>query len=156
MDAARLQWRCIDLDAGLIRVTTTKTGAKLTLPMHPEFSTWLATQPRGIGAAPVFPSLATKGGPGKSGLSMAFRRLMDRAQVSAGLAREREGRGRTTSRKSFHSLRHFAASQLAACGVRAEIARAITGHADAETHAGYVHADVDALRSAVNGIRLSA
>jgi integrase len=158
MDAARLQWRSLDLDAGIISIRTAKTGAALTLPIHPEFSGWLAEQPRGIGAAPVFPTLATKGGAGKSGLSMAFKRLMERAKVSAGIARQakEDGSGRTTSQKSFHSLRHFAATQLAANGVRAEVARQITGHADAEEHANYVTADLDSLRIAVKNIRLTA
>ena len=158
MDATRLSWRDLDLDAGLIRTKTAKTGARLTLPMHRTFSKWLAKQPRGIAAAPVFPTLANKSGAGKSGLSMAFRRLMERAKISAGVARQAKvkSRGRTTSQKSFHSLRHFAATQLASNGVRADIARAITGHADAETHANYVTADLAALRGAVRAIRLSA
>jgi integrase len=89
---------------------------------------------------------------------MAFKRLMDRAEVSAGVARQAKdkSRGRTTSQKSFHSLRHFAATQLATNGVRAEIARAITGHADADTHANYITADIESLRAAVGNIRLTA
>lgn len=158
MDAARLKWSNLDLKAKLIRVKTAKTGAKLELPIHPRFSTWLKSQTQGIGAAPVFPSLANKGGPGKSGLSMAFKRLMERAGVSAGVARKakEKSRGRTTSQKSFHSLRHFAATQLAAAGVRAEVARQITGHADAEMHGNYVNADLDVLRGAVESIELTA
>ena len=156
MDGARLQWRNLDLTALQISIKTAKTGAKLKLPIHPALAKWLKEQPRGIGAAPVFPTLADKGGPGKSGLSMQFKRLMERAEVGAGMSREREGRGRSTCRKSFHSLRHFAATQLAQNGVRAEVARAITGHADQESHAGYITADVDSLRSAVNAIKLTA
>jgi integrase len=158
MDAARLDWRNLDLDASLLRIKTAKTGAALTLPLHSAFIAWLKDQPRGIGAAPVFPTLADKGGAGKSGLSMAFKRLMDRAEVSAGVARQAKdkSRGRTTSQKSFHSLRHFAATQLATNGVRAEIARAITGHADADTHANYITADIESLRAAVGNIRLTA
>jgi integrase len=156
MDAARLKWSSIDLETGWIRIKTSKTGAKLMLPIHDDLAAWLKTQPRGIGQAPLFPALAEKGGAGKSGLSMCFRRLMNRAGVSAGVAREGEGRGRTTARKSFHSLRHFAASQMAQGGVRNEIARSITGHSDTASHEGYITADADALRSAVNTIRLSA
>ena len=158
MDAARLTWRALDLQEGLVRVKTAKTGAQLTLPIHSEFKKWLSKQPRGIGAAPVFPTLANKAGAGKSGLSSIFKRLMNRAGVSAGVARQTDdkSRGRTTSRKSFHSLRHFAATALAAAGVRAEVARQITGHADAQQHANYVNADLDALRSAVKTIKLSA
>ena len=158
MDGARLAWRALDLDAGLIRVKTAKTGAALVLPIHAEFKKWLAKQPRGIGAAPVFPTLANKAGAGKSGLSCAFKKLMVGAGVAAGVGREAgvKSRGRTTSRKSFHSLRHFAATALAAAGVRADVARQITGHADAEQHSNYVTADLDALRGAVKLIRLTA
>jgi integrase len=158
MDAARLQWSSLDLKAKLIRVKTAKTGAKLDLPIHPRFAKWLKTQTRGIGAAPVFPSLAHRVGTGKSGLSMAFKRIMERAGVSAGVARqaEKKSRGRSTSQKSFHSLRHFAATQLAAAGVRSDIARQITGHTDVDSHSEYVKADLDVLRGAVEAITLSA
>src|SRR5882724_411424 len=158
MDAVRLRWSDVNLDAKSIRIKTAKTGLTLALPIHSSFLAWLKKQQRGIGAAPIFPSLIHKSGAGKSGLSMAFRRLMVRAKVSAGVARQAQdgGRGRTSSQKSFHSLRHFAATQLAAAGVRAEIARQITGHTDAETHADYVTADLDSLRAAVRSIRLSA
>lgn len=151
MDATRLRWRNLDLDENVLRTKTAKTGLALTLPIHPTFVAWLRKQPRGIAAAPIFASLADKAGAGKSGLSMAFKRLMERAGVSAGIARKAHaaGRGRTTSQKSFHSLRYFAATQLAAAGIRAEIARQITGHTDAQTHANYINADLDALRGAV-------
>jgi integrase len=158
MDAARLQWKQLDLDENVIRIRTQKTGTVLTLPIHSTFGSWLKKQTRGIGAAHVFPSLAQKAGSGKSGLSLGFKRLMEAANIEAGVLRQAddESRGRTTCKKSFHSLRHFAATQLAANGVRAEVARQITGHADAETHANYVTADLDSLRIAVKNIRLTA
>jgi integrase len=158
MDASRLRWAAIDFDKRIIRIKTAKTGVSLALPMHSSFIAWLRKQPRGIGAAPIFPSLIHKSGAGKSGLSMAFKRLMNRAAVSAGVARQAKagGRGRTTSQKCFHCFRHFTASQLAAAGVRAEIARQITGHVDVHSHANYINADLDVLRSAVKSIRLSA
>jgi integrase len=158
MDVATLKWRNIDSEFTLIQITTAKTGAVLKLPVHPDFASWLKNQTRGIGVAPVFPTLADKGGSGKSGLSMAFKRLMERSKVSSGVARQakKQGRGRTTSQKSFHSLRHFAATQFAANGVRADVARAITGHADAKTHSNYVTADLETLRGAVEAIHLSA
>jgi len=158
MDASRVCWGNLNLDTKVLRIKTAKTGATLALPLHSSFIAWLKKQQRGIGAAPVFPSLAGKSGAGKSGLSMAFKRLMKRANVSAGVARQAMagGRGRSTSQKSFHSFRHFAATQLAAAGVRAEVARQITGHIDVDTHANYVNADLDVLRLAVKSIRLSA
>ena len=158
MDGVRLRWGDINMEAKSLQVKTAKTGATLVLPLHSGFLAWLKKQQRGIGAAPVFSTLVLKSGAGKSGLSMAFKRLMVRAKIASGVARQagENGRGRTTSQKSFHSLRHFAATQLASAGVRAEVARQITGHTDSETHANYINADVAALRLAVKSIRLSA
>lgn len=157
MDAVRLTYQNLDRMNELIRVKTEKTGTVLTLPIHPRFSDWLKQRYSGSSEAALFPSLAKMSGAGKSGLSMSFKRLMKRAKIEPGVARPaaENSRGRSVSRKSFHSLRHFAATQFATNGVRAEIARAITGHADAETHANYVTADLDALRAAVQAIRLS-
>jgi hypothetical protein len=42
-------------------------------------------------SAPVFPELHHKPGSGKSGLSMAFKRIMERAGIPAGVIRERRG-----------------------------------------------------------------
>ena len=156
MDAARLPWKTIHAGESVIRVTTAKTGAELTLPIHPLFAEWLAAQTRGIGNAPVFRELHNKPRGGKNGLCVQFRALMQAAGIVAEMAHMGKGKGRNKSKKSFHSLRHFAASQLASNGVRADVARQITGHADAESHANYVSADITALRSAVNAIKLSA
>ena len=156
MDAARLPWKTIHAEQGVIRVTTAKTGAELTLPIHPLFAEWLTEQPRGIANAPVFRALHNKPRGGKNGLCVQFRALMQAAGIVAEMAHMGKGKGRNKSKKSFHSLRHFAATQLASNGVRADVARAITGHADAQTHANYVTPDLDALRGAVNAIRLSA
>jgi integrase len=63
---------------------------------------------------PVFPELFDKPGPGKSGLSMSFKRLMGRAGIDDGLARKKDGKlGRNVSRLSFHSLRHTFNSAIA-------------------------------------------
>jgi integrase len=156
MDAARLVWKTIHAEQDIIRVTTGKTGAELTLPIHPLFAGWLAEQTRGIGNAPVFRSLHNKPRGGENGLCAQFRSLMHAAGIVIEMAHTGKGKGRNKSKKSFHSLRHFAATQLAANGVRAEVARQITGHADAESHANYINADIDALRGAVNAIKLSA
>jgi integrase len=158
MDGAGLRWRDLDLEEGVIRVHTSKTGAFLNLPIHPSFSEWLEGQTRGIGAAPVFPKLVGKRGSGNNGLSGAFKRLMARAQIDAGTVMKPNGagkEGRCKSRKSYHSLRHFAVSQMAAAGVRGEVARQITGHADLEVHARYVTPDLATLRGAVNAIQIA-
>ena len=55
----------------------------------------------------LFPSLAGKDTGGKSGLSMAFTRIMEKARVRGEVVRERQGeKGRSVNSLSFHSFRH--------------------------------------------------
>jgi integrase len=101
----------------------------------------------------LFPSLAGKSGTGKSGLSMAFKRIMEKAGIEAGIARQSAGRkGRTFSLRSFHSLRHSFISALANSGVSSELRRKLSGHASEEMHAVYTHHELETIKNAVNAI----
>jgi integrase len=151
-DIADLQWSAVDLEGRIIKVTTRKTGKTVTVPIHPQFAAWLDKQTRGIGKAPVFPTLAGKAGGGKSGLSMAFRRIMERAKIKGRLLREANGAGRSQSSLSFHSLRHGFVSAMANAGVAQELRQKLTGHASAEMNAQYTHHELESLRAAVSVI----
>jgi len=133
-------------------VTTRKTLRTVTVPIHPHFRAWLEKQTRGIGKAPVFPTLAGKSGGGKSGLSMAFKRIMERAKIKGRLLREASGAGRSQSSLSFHSLRHSFNSAMANAGVSSEIRQKLTGHASAKMNAQYTHRELEELRAAVSVI----
>jgi integrase len=148
-DIVDMQWGAVDLDKLIITVRTRKTGKKVVVPIHEEFAAWLTRQTRGIGKAPVFPTLNGKAGGGKSGLSMAFKRIMDRAGIKGRLLREANGAGRSQSSLSFHSLRHTFNSTLANAGVSQEIRQKLTGHASAEMNAQYTHHEFEPLRAAV-------
>jgi integrase len=150
-DVTELRWDAVDFKTGLLRVKTRKTGAVVVLPVHPDFSAWLAEQTRGIGKAPIFPSLAGKTGGGKSGLSMKFRGIMGRAGIVGRVLRQRteNSAGRTQSSLSFHSLRHSFNSALANAGVAQELRQKLTGHASAAMNAKYTHHELDNLRAAV-------
>ena len=150
IDLSRLPWGAWDRAENAITFKQKKTGATVMIPVHATLAGYLAELPAGIGAAPILPRLSTKGGTGKSGLSMAFKRIMAAAGIDAGVARERAGRaGRSVSRLSFHSLRHSFTSALAAAGVPAEIRQQLTGHSDAATHQTYTHHELDSFRRAV-------
>jgi integrase len=151
-DIADLQWSAVDLEGRIIKVTTRKTGKTVTVPIHPQFAAWLDKQTRGIGKAPVFPTLAGKAGGGKSGLSMAFRRIMEGAKIKGRLLREANGVGRSQSSLSFHSLRHGFVSAMANAGVAQELRQKLTGHASAEMNAQYTHHELESLRAAVSVI----
>jgi integrase len=148
-DVADLQWGAIDWQQQKITVTTRKTRKDVTVPIHPQFVLWLETQTRGIAKAPVFPTLAGKSGSGKSGLSMAFKRIMERANIRGRLLREANGAGRSQSSLSFHSLRHTFNAALANAGVPVEIRQKLTGHASAEMNAIYTHHELEPLRAAI-------
>ena len=150
-DVTELCWEAVDFKTGVLRVKTRKTGAVVVLPLHEELATWLRGQPRGIGKAPILPSLTGKTGGGKSGLSMTFRRIMERAGIMGRVLRQREegSAGRTQSSLSFHSLRHSFNSALANAGVAQEIRQKLTGHTTAAMNAKYTHHELDALRAAV-------
>ena len=120
-DLARLTWSNIDLSQNkkVIRFMQKKTKGKIPkskveIPIHEALEEYLLSGPTSGGPnAPVFPELHGKPGSGKSGLSMAFKRIMAKAGIDAGVIRERSGAaGRSVSALSFHSLRHSFNSAL--------------------------------------------
>jgi integrase len=151
-DVADLQWSAINWEEQKITVTTRKTRKDVTVPIHPQFASWLEKQTRGIGKAPVFSTLVDKSGAGKSGLSMQFKRIMERAGIRGRMLREAVGAGRSQSSLSFHSLRHTFNAALANASVAVEIRQKLTGHASAEMNAQYTHHELEALRAAVSVI----
>ena len=58
----------VDLKWGTqkMTVTTGKTGKEVTVPIHPQFASWLQRQPYGIGKAPVFATLVGKNSAGET------------------------------------------------------------------------------------------
>lgn len=148
-DVVGLTWGDLDGKAGVLHVTTQKTGATVALPVHPDFAAWLEQQEQGIGQAPVFTSLHSRSTGGNNGLSRRFRAIMDRAGITS-RAVKREGAGRTRQSKDFHSLRHSFVSDLANAGVAPDVRQKLTGHADKKVHAVYTHHDMDTLRSAID------
>ena len=148
-DVADLQWSAINWKEQKITVITRKTLKEVTVPIHPQFGSWLQRQTRGIGKAPVFPSLAGKSGAEKSGLSMQFKRIMERAGIRGRTLREAAGAGRSQSSLTFHSLRHTFNAALANAGVSVEIRQKLTGHTSPEMNAIYTHHELEPLRAAV-------
>ena len=152
-DLARLKWESIDLAEHSIAFTQKKTGAKIKVPIHPELLDYLSRSVPDDGRKPLFPKLCNMPGPGKSGLSMSFKRLMERAGIEDGVAREKKGEaGRNVSRLSFHSLRHSFTSALANAGVPADVRQKLTGHADAKSHQIYSHHEFSTVADAIERI----
>ena len=147
-DVARLRWSSVDLEAGVLRVTTGKTGTDLLVPIHSNFAHWLSGRPRGIGKASVFAEISGARVDGAGGLSNQFGAIVEKAgilrQITPGA-----GKGRTTTNKGFHSLRHAFVSGLANGGVAPDLRMRLAGHTDSQTHRGYTHHELATLRAAI-------
>jgi integrase len=153
-DLARLRWDNINLDDKTIEFTQKKTLATVKIPIHADLESYLLKRtglkkPKGQ----LFPELHDKPGPGKSGLSMAFKRLMSTAGIKDEVSRKRGGKeGRSVSLLSFHSLRHSFNSAKANAGVAPEVRQLLTGHASLEMNKVYTHHELETARKAVNSI----
>jgi integrase len=150
-DVCNLRWGNVDLEKQLITFRAGKTGQLITVAIHPELEEHLLSRKISDDTQTfLFGSLAGKSGAGKSGLSMAFKRIMEKAGVEAGIARLSSGaKGRSFSLRSFHSLRHSFISALANSGVSSELRRRLSGHASEEMHAVYTHHELETIRQAV-------
>jgi integrase len=153
-DLARLTWSNVDLSKGMITFIQKKTRKKVETPIHPELMDHLLTlSATDSGSTPVFPTLYDTPAGGQFGLSESFKTLMVKAGVAAGNGRVRnKGVGRSTSRLSYHALRHTFNSNLANLDVSQETRQKLTGHASADQNTHYTHHEAKTLRSAIDKI----
>ena len=144
----RLRWGNVDLQAQALSFTPSKTsrlGKKLVLPLHAEIETFLLKHPPGASDdAPLFPSLAHRKG---ADASKAFRNIMARAGVAAGIARQaaQGSAGRNVSARTFHSLRHGFVSALSQANVAVELRKQLAGHSSETQSLHYTHVEFIAL-----------
>jgi integrase len=154
-DVANIAWSTVDLPAKTFTYRARKTGKLVTIPLHPELETHLLELPApDSNKAFVFSKLAGKGTGGRSGLSMAFSRIMARAGITGEVLREAKkgGQGRTVRSLTFHSLRHSFNSAMANAGVAQEIRMKLTGHTSSDMNKGYTHLELEPLRKAIEAI----
>ena len=102
-DAASLRWRNVDLAAGTLTLIPRKKarkGKEVTIPMHPRLRDAISSLPRSLrDDDPLCPALTAMAVPGRSGLSLRFKRIVEAAAKSA------KWKG-GTGRRTFHSTRH--------------------------------------------------
>lgn len=161
-DCVNLQWGSVDLGRKVIEFIPRKTAGrvkaggkakKIAVPLHPDLEKALSAMPGADGSpdAFVFPELAGKTTAGRSGLSMSFSRLMERAGVASPVRRAKTGKeGRAVRARTFHALRHSFISALANAGVSLEHRKLLAGHTEEAMTEGYTHTEVETLRAAVD------
>jgi integrase len=150
-DCCRMQWTDVDLSAGAIIYKQSKTGQKVTVPVHADLLAHL-NKLAGTDKPEVFimPEMASVRTGGRDGLSQTFIRIMRKAGLDAG-AVEKVG-ARQLSRRTFHALRHSFTSALANAGVAPEVRMKLTGHKTESSHRAYTHHELTPLRAAVDKI----
>jgi hypothetical protein len=120
---------------GFIRIETQKTGEAVELPVHGDFSSFLKTQEQGIGKAPVFPTLSKTKVNGRSGLSLLFRDIMQKAKIKERVATKSGEAGRTRYSKGLQEVR-----------------QKLTAHSDDTVHKAYSHLERETFKTAVDKI----
>ena len=150
-DCCRMQWDGLDLAEETLTYTQSKTGKKVTVPLHPDLLAAL-NERAGTDKPDVFimPKLAGERVSGLRGLSEAFKKIMRKAGLDLQTVK---GAGkRMFSKRTFHSLRHTSNSEMANKGVSAEVRMGVTGHKSAREHQKYTHLEMDTRRAAINKI----
>ena len=154
-DIVSLRRENVNLERKIISFVQRKTDQAVIIPVHPELEDYMTLQLPASESCDVriFPTLSTKTGSGRSGLSMTFKNIMKAAGISAGVARKKAGsKGRDLSALSFHSLRHSFNSELANAGVASEIRQKLTGHASESMNRHYTHLELHTLQKAIQAL----
>lgn len=133
-DLLALRWSSIDLAAGLIRVTMSKTKEEAVIPISSELRGALNELRFRAREGVVFPGLSY------TTLERDFRI----AKAVAGIGR----------RLRFHDLRHTFASRLASAGVSLQVIAKMLGHTTVQMSQRYARPDEDALRAAVSAVEM--
>ncbi len=152
-DVANITWGAVDLRNRMITYRAKKTGKLVVIPLHSELESQLqALSSQWNNKAFIFPMLAGRCTGGRSGLSMAFSRIMARAGIASDVIHEKTkgGEGRTVRALTFHSLRHSFNSAMANAGIAQEIRMKLTGHSSADMNKAYTHLELEPLRKAVD------
>ena len=146
-DCCRMQWEDVDLAGETLTYCQAKTGAKVTVPLHPDLLARLNLLAGDKPEVFVLPGLAGLRPGGSRGLSETFKGIMRKAGLDAQTV---QGAGTSRfSRRTFHSLRHSFTSGLANQNVSSELRMKLTGHKTEGQHRTYTHHEMDNLRAAI-------
>jgi integrase len=148
-DLRRMKWDNIDLNLGMIRFRTSKTGRQQHIPIAAPLRVHLESLPRV--SEYLHPRLAklqpvTASGQFADILAAAGLREKKRHRAHHGKGRDA---AKTMMALSFHSLRHTAVTMLKEAGVPAALVMEIIGHDSALISQHYTHIGDDVLAAAM-------
>lgn len=151
-DCVNMGWGNVDLQRVAIEFQQGKKsniGGTVILPLHGRLLFYLLSLPSRSGLfCPVFHARHQRQ---PHRIAKEFNALVDSCGIRYH-AEERKGAGRSFRSKTFHSFRHSLASRMYAQGVPEETRMRLLDHDTKAIHRRYSHADLDALRKAINTI----
>ena len=150
-DCCRMGWTDVDLGESMLTYTQSKTGEKVTMPIHEDLLAHLNKLASTDKAEEfLMPHTANLKSGGRKGLSETFKLIMRDAGLDAG--KVKMVGVRQLSRRSFHALRHSFNSAMANAGVSQEVRMKLTGHKTESMNRGYTHHELEPLRNAIKKI----
>lgn len=151
-DIAKLTWEQIDLENGILNMTTEKTKRRMNKPIIAPLHDIFQRRSRYRMNSHVFPIAAMRhaqAGGKSSKLSLEFTALL-RKHGFIGEREVMEGDRRQLSEKSFHSLRATAVTVLRLSGVSADLCRFIVGHDSEEIERQYIRPQFSDIAGAMD------
>ena len=142
-DCARL--KVSDVVGDTVSVVTSKTGAKVCIPLHPVLKQVLTSSCVEDGY--FTPSIAQRYIRGDTvGITRMVLGVLSKCGIETSYLEEVSGRRRPL--RGFHSLRHTFVSRCVSAGIPNHIVQALVGHASAKMTEHYTHlTDADFLKS---------
>lgn len=154
-DLVKLRWSNLDLERQEIRLTTSKTGKRMIIPICEPLQRHILSLPASdVPDAPVHPrAFQNFQRTGKTGgLSNQFADILASAGLREKKAHRKTGEGRGANRDesglSFHALRHTAVSLMKDAGIPAAAVMEMIGHDSEQMSEHYTHVGSEALAKA--------
>lgn len=152
-DCVLMDWGYIDLIKKHItttpRKTKRKTGAIVTIPIHPALETILLETPLEQRSGYVLPESAAFYKRNSGEFCKSVSSVFERCGIKRQLLEEGK---RARCLVGFHSLRHTFVSMAANSGASLELVRQIVGHGNPAMTRHYFHASESALRATINAL----
>lgn len=152
-DIACLRWSGVDLQRGILSITTQKNKTPLSWPIMPVLMHRLRILHANRSGDYVFPDMARRYQCSAGSLSIEFTALLRMLGIAEDAApADTTGNRRKVCSKSFHGLRRFAVTDTRKAGVAADLCRELVGHDSEEVERTYFRASMDDKRETLRGM----
>lgn len=164
-DLVCIVWGAVDFEQNIVRLTASKTGKAIVVPLKPELRSFLWELKSNAGrvnaSQPIWPEQAERYA--KQGAGVFSNEFYNEVLLPAGLvarrthhAKKANGESSNGSRQvnavSFHCLRHSFVSFLKMTGASQSTAKELAGHSSDQVSDLYTHIDPQTAMKAIAGL----